>query len=329
MRRPRQIVTGATVLLLAAGLAACGGGSSSGQVVARVAGQPITAGAVDHMVAVLKGGWTTSGADAGAPRDQALRRQALRLLISTRWLIGEAVGRGVAISGAEVRRKVEGVERADFPTGLAEQREFLKSTGETVADLELQARAELAQAKLRQLAIGGAPPVTQAQIAAFYAAHKRTFLIPERREARFTNRKTRPAIMKLKREIEAGRSITSPEQRKVGELFTGAQVPPRNAYERAIDSGKLHRVAGPFKLAADEWLYEVVKIIPARQRTIAEVSTLIRRRLESERTSRALTDFTTAWSAKWVARTDCAGTLAVSACRQYRGGGATEALPNL
>jgi hypothetical protein len=322
-----QIATGATVLSLAVSLAACGGGSSSGQVVARVGGKPITAGAVDHMVAVLKGGWTTPGAGGG--RDRTLRRQALQLLISSQWFIREAASRGIAISSPEVHGKVESVEQVDFPSGVAELREFLKSTGQTVADLELQAKAELAQAKLRQLAIASAPVVTQAQIAAYYAAHKQSFLVPERREARFTNRKTRPEIMKLKKEIEAGRSITSADQRKVGELFTSARVPPGNQYERAIDSGKLHRVAGPFKLAADEWLYEVVKIIPARQRTLAEVSGSIRRQLTGERTGKAVADFTSAWISQWTAKTDCTAGYVVQGCRQYRGGGTTEALLKL
>lgn len=327
MPRSGHIATGAAALLLAVSLAACGGGSSSGQVIARVGGEPITAGTVDHMVAVLKGGWTSPGTGGG--RDQALRRQALQLLITSRWLIGEAASRGIAISGPEVRRKIDVVERMDFPGGVAELREFLKATGQTVAELELQAKAELAQAKLHQLAIASAPAVTQAQIAAYYAAHRSSFLVPERREARFTNRKTRPEIMQLKREIEAGRSITSPAQRKVGELFTSARVPPGDPYEQAIDSGKLHRVAGPFKLGADEWLYEVVKIIPGRQRTLAEVAGSIGRRLTSERTNAAVAAFTSAWTSRWTAMTDCTAGHVVSGCRQYQGGATSEALPKL
>jgi foldase protein PrsA len=328
MPKSGHIATGATALLLALNLAACGG-SNSGQIVARVGGEAITQGTVEHTVAVLKGGWTTSGAAAGAPRDQALRRQALQLLISSLWLTGEADSRAIAITGPEVRRKLESGERVDFPGGAGELREFMKSTGETEADLELQARAELARAKLRQLAIAGAPPVTQAQIAAYYAAHRQSFHVPERREARFTNRKTRPAIMQLKREVEAGKSITSAGQRKHGELFTGARVPPGDPYERAIDSGKLHHVAGPFKLGADEWLYEVVKITPGRQRTFAETSDSIRRRLTGERASRALAAFTASWRARWSAKTDCTGAYEVPGCRQDPEGGSAKALPEL
>lgn len=289
-------------LLAVLGIGACGG-SSSGQVVARVAGQPITKAKLDRSEAAM----AASGEAVGA--GPAPRQQALGTLISARWLVGEAAARGLSASRTEVAKKIE---------AIAQQ------TPGRLADAELQARAEVARAKLRELVLAAVPKVTQAEVAAYYARHKQLYFVAGRREARFTNRKTRAEIEKVKREVEAGKSLTSPQQVKVGELFTGASVPPGlgDPYEEAIDSAKPHTVAGPFKIHHDEWLYEVVKVVPAHQQKLAQVASAIGRKLTVERTQAALAAFDKTLTAQWTARTDCERSYVAPGCRQYRGGAA-------
>ena len=264
----------------------------------------------------MKGGSAVS--DPAGTQGQALQLRALEFLIHSQWLIGEAARRGIVTSQSEVHQQIDR-ETAGFGGGAAGLREFLKSTGESVRDIEWQARAELVQATLRRMATVTSVEVTRAQVAAYYARHRRRFVIPERREARFSNRKTRAAAEKLKREVESGKSLTSAAQRKVGELFTSARVPPGNAYERAIDSGKPHVVAGPFEIEADYFLYEVVRIIPARQQALPQVEDSIRRHLMAERRRRALASFVKTWTAGWIARTDCRVGYVVQGCKQYAG----------
>jgi hypothetical protein len=321
-RKPGRIAIVAA-LLAALGIGACGG-SGSGQVVARIGDQTITMAKLDHLVAVLKNGWAAS--EQGGGSAPALRTQALGSLISSQWLIGEAADHGLSSSGLEVRRQIDVIEHRTFFGGVAELRQLLqKSTGQTVADVELQARAELARAKLRQLALAGVPKVSRAEVAAYYARHKQSYFVPGRREARFTNRKTRAEIEQVKRDVEAGKSLTSPQQVKVGESFTGASVPPGRGdpYEEAIDSAKPHVLAGPFKIHNDEWLYEVVKVVPPRQQPLARVAGAIAHKLSEERTRAALAAFVKTLTAQWTAKTDCAGGYVAPGCRQYRGG-ATE-----
>jgi foldase protein PrsA len=315
-----QIATCAAALLAVVSLASCGGDSSPNQIVARVGGETITTAKLGHWITVLKGGTQLAGSPAR--QELALRQPALHLLIALQWLVGEAADRGISISRLEVRQQIDRTERTTFYGGVAELRKFLQATGQSVSDVELQARAELAAAKLRRLAIDSAPKVTAAQVSAYYTQHKRRFLISERREARFTNTKTKAAAEKVKREVEAGKSLTGPAQRRMGELFTGARVPPsspNNEYERAIDSATPHVVSGPYRIGADYWLYEVVRILPARQQTLAEVGDSIRRQLTSESRSQALAGFVKAWTAAWSAKTDCRAGYVVQKCRQYRG----------
>lgn len=317
-----HIAARAAVLLVAISLGAC---SSRGadDPVARVGDHPITRATVDHWASVLKGSLTLSG-------PSGRQHLALSLLISYQWLIAEAARRSIPISEREVRQQIDRILARTFPGGIPELREYLKPTGETVADLKLQARAQLALARLRATALAGVPAVSKNQVAAYYTHHRQSFVIPERREARFRNWKTRASALKVKREVEAGKSLTSPQQRKVGELFTGARVPPTNEYERAIDSGKLHKVAGPFSIGNDYWLYEVAKIIPARAQALARVAHSIARQLTNQRRREAVAAFVKTWTADWSARTDCRAGYVVQGCRQDRGDSSgKEGLPQI
>lgn len=307
-------MAGATMVLWTVCLAACGGAGSPKPVV-RVGGQSITMTMLAHWTAALKTGWAQAGQDP----ETSLEGKALSLLIAFRWLIGEAERRNISISEHEVRRQIDVYLRHDFPGSVAELRQFLKPTGETPADLKLQARAQLAKAKLGAMAIAAAGHVTKTDIAAYYAQHKRDFVVLEHREARFQNPKTRAEALKIKREAEAGKGLTSPGQRKVGELYTGASVPPKNEYEKVIDLVKPHTIAGPFKIGNDYWVYEVVKITPARQKSLAEVSASIARSLESERRQSAEAAFVKEWTGRWSPLTDCISGYVVQGCRQRPG----------
>jgi foldase protein PrsA len=295
------------------------GGSGSSEIIARVDGEPIAKASLDHWISILRGGPASGKA---SDRNTALRKQIVELLISARWLIGEARSHGISTSQREVRDQVSRVEHIGFVGGTAELSAFLKSTGETVADVELQARDELASAGLRRFAVNSVPPVTDAQVAVYYKQHKPSFIVPERREARFLNSKTKSAAETAKREIEAGRKdITTPERRRVGEIYAGARVPPYpgNQYEEAIDASKPGVVSGPYHIGNDYWLYKVVKVIPSRQRGLAEVAQSIRRRLTSERTRQALTALVDAWTTRWKKVTDCKPGYVVPGCKQYDG----------
>jgi parvulin-like peptidyl-prolyl isomerase len=318
-----RVVVCVAAVLATVCLASCGGGgSSSDAVAARVGAGTIDGATVNHWAAVLQGGRSASETPPG--HVQALRRQALTLLISRQWLIGQAASQGYTPSNGEVSQQITHIEQGSFPGGVAELREFLKSTGQSIADLELQAKAELATAHLRANAIATAPAITSAQIADYYAEHRTSFLERERREARYENRKHRAEAVRIKHEVEHGKSLTSMAEREAHEVFATAHVPPGEPYEEAIDSVKPHVVSGPFHIGADYWIYEVVKITPAYQHTLAQVSGLIRKKLESKREQGALASLAQSLTSTWAAKTDCSAGLVVWQCRQYHGSRAAE-----
>jgi parvulin-like peptidyl-prolyl isomerase len=305
------------------------GGSDSSQPAAHVGGQAISKVSVTHWASVLNGSPSASAPAHG--RQLQLEHEALSLLITYQWLIGEATRHVVPISSVELRQRIDQILGRSFPGGSAELREFLKPTGERLADVELQARAEISLAALRRIALARASAPSAAELAAYYAQHKQSFVLPGHREAHFTNRKTEAAALQVKREVlDKKRALTSAKQRKVGEILTGAQVPPGNEYERAIDAATPHRVSGPYKIGNDYWLYEVEKIIRPRRQSFAEVRSAIARTLTEQRRRQALTVFAEQWSSYWRARTDCIAGFQVQGCRGYRGSVSSKAtLPQL
>lgn len=313
----------AAALLATVMIAGCGGARSEG-VVARVAGTAITHAALDHWTSVWMGGRVSSGSSGAGP-DEPLRQRALQFLISAQWLSGEAADRRMAPSEREVSELVAEHERKSFAGGQAELHEFLEATGQTVADMELEARMELISSRLHELAVGAVGPVTPAQIAEYYHEHSRAFLHPEVREVRVTNRKSAAAAERLTREVRAGTSFAERSQPLVVERpnNTTAQS-AREPLAKAIYAARLNDLIGPVKQGVDYWVFEVERAKPPTMESLGHVSAAIRGRLRDASLRQALTLAVAAWRARWTARTSCDPAYVVQKCRQYRGPRAPE-----
>jgi foldase protein PrsA len=310
------------VLVLVAGLAACGSDGSSNRVVVRVGNAQIRSAAVSHWISVMAAGLPSS---ASAPeRHQELKRRALEFLISSEWSIGEAASRGLAISEREIHRRLAEQQAASFPGGQAERSAFAKATGESTSDLELQVRAELASSRLAAMAADGARPVTRAAIVDYYDRERRRFLTPELREVRITNRKTRADAERLKRAIESGADFAARSERLRISLPGGARARQGTPLERAIRASRRGVLTGPVKQRVDYFVFELKRIVPANSRALSQVAGSIGRRLREAGRRHALAESVSAWRAKWRARTDCRAGYVVQGCRQYDGPKAPE-----
>jgi foldase protein PrsA len=300
-------------LLIAMCLGACGATSQDSPAV-QVGGTAIAPATVDHWASVMAAG------SPSARQARALRERALELLLSARWAIGEAASRGVAASGAEVRRRVAQRNKSSFPGGAAELHGFLKATGMTIEDQELEAKAELASSKLRQLILNSVPQVSDAEIAAYYERHNERFAVPERRTLLNTNRKSAAGAEQVKREVAAGKSFATlafPETVQLSHTLRAFR--PKSHLEVVMLEAKPHVLVGPVRRRVDYFVFEVVKIVPAGHLTLAHARATISRDLIDARRRAALTKAVHAWRTAWVARTDCRRGYVVQKCRQYKG----------
>lgn len=290
---------------------------------ARVGPAAITRAMVERWTSALAGGRVPSD----QLRRQALQAQALASLISAQWALGEAAADGMKLSGREVQRQLAKKRSASFPGGEAELKEFLEATGQRLSDITFEAKAELASAKIRQLLASKEPPITSTQIASYYGRHRQSFLIPERREIEVTNRKSQALAQAIKRQVASGRSFASAakwrfkrESVELSPLAYSASRGSDAALARAIHFARANVPTGPVLVhRIDYYVFEVRRITPARQQTLAQVKGSISRQLAAEQQQRALAAFIAAWRRRWIARTSCAPGYVVQKCRQYSG----------
>lgn len=310
------LLASATAALVALG--GCAGGAHS-EVVVRVGGVAITRATVEHWTSAIAGGRVSPD----PAKRQKQREQALDFLISSQWQLGEAAEDGVELSALDLARQLASKTRASFPNGAAEMHEYLEATGQSAADVRLEASAELASIKIRQMLAGREPSITQAQVAAYYARNKQSFAIPERRELLIGAVKSPAAAEALRREVAAGKPLASIVERQTVELTPLNYGPSRGKdaiLARAIHRARPHVLTGPVRFRGfDYYMFEVLNVTPAKQQTLAQARSAIARRLASEQQKRTLAAFLAVWRQKWIARTSCSPGWVVQKCRQYSG----------
>jgi hypothetical protein len=75
--------------------------------------------------------------------------EVLNFLISAAWVKGEAVAQHVVVSASEVKRQFDRIRDQQFPHGRG-FRAFLRSTGQTVADLLMRVELNMLSERLQR-----------------------------------------------------------------------------------------------------------------------------------------------------------------------------------
>ncbi len=127
------------------------------RVLACVGSQRISGATVDHWAAIARKS-TGEGRHRSGKRHRVSTKQTIGevmgFLISSDWVLGEAKQLGVQVSASEVLRTFDRIRHQQFPK-RREFRAFLKSSGETVADLLLRVRLNLSSAAIQQRVVAG------------------------------------------------------------------------------------------------------------------------------------------------------------------------------
>ena len=93
-------------------------------------------------------------------------------LISSDWVIGEAQALNVRVSDQEVRRAFDRIRRQQFPK-RREFNAFLRSSGQTVADLLFRVRLNMLSTRIeRQITAGKRDSSAQEALARFVSEFK-------------------------------------------------------------------------------------------------------------------------------------------------------------
>jgi foldase protein PrsA len=315
----RRSTGGIGVVLAAATLIGCSGAASS-PVAVRVGDLSIDQATVEHWAKAIGLGSAVGaslGRTAGTPR-----ARALDFLISANWLIGEAADQGLPVSGHAVERGLK--ERMEsVPDGRSEFEAELSSTGQTISDVKLEVKAELAAKVLHDLVSSRVPGVTsQEEVLDYYHRHIARFRIPEKRLVNLIESiDSRAKAVALGERLGSGARFAKRALHESVARESPAEAKRQNNAElvRAIFAAPRGRVAAPARFNGSWVLIVATGRVPGRTKGLQEVESEIERRLLADRRRELFAEFTKAFRTKWTARTNCRPGFVVQKCSRYRG----------
>jgi parvulin-like peptidyl-prolyl isomerase len=260
-------------------------------------------------------------------KQASVRESVLQQLISYQWVIGEAGELGAGVGEAEVRHSLAR-ELSDKQTAAELKRTYI-ATGQTLGDARLALRLQIATQNIFSVIKRKVSErFTPAAVERYYREHLKELSIPETREIRGVRTWTRAAIAKAIAEVRAGKDIAGVAKRvsidkpsgENGGLIQGiVKGQQEKGLDEAIFAAKPHTLTGPLHLRGRYWAFEVVKVVPGRTKTLAEVKAAVRQKLSEELLAQERARFIRAFRKKWLARTSCAPGYLVSRCKEWRG----------
>jgi len=252
-----------------------------------------------------------------------LRNQVMQVLISFKWIAGEAAAQGITVTDAEVEQSFQKQKQQSFPKE-ADFRKFLKRSGQTQADLLQRIRLDLASDKLRDKVTAGKDQISDQAIAQFYADNKSRFTQPETRTLRVVLTKRAADARRARSALERGTSwkavasrysIDPQSKHAGGKLPAVAEGTLDGRLDKAVFDAVEHRLVGPIRTHYGYWVFTVTRVQPARQQRLAEVKKTIRETLVSQAQQAALDAFVQDFTARWRAKTECASGYETTDCR--------------
>jgi hypothetical protein len=313
------IAIGSLIALASVSSVGCGTGrNSSDVIVASVAGAPIGSNLLKH--------WTSVELVGSDRAQTAARRRALDLLISWAWTAAEARALRVSVTAPEAGKQlplsqVDQSSSLDFEWFRGERlvKRLLGNPRISQSDqLRLLAMAMLASRVAQRHAELAEAKVPRAAIVAYYQHHRGQFRIGERRDIKAIVNWSKAKVIEAMREMQAGVRFHTIEERfnqtVEGGLRLGrARGSQAKRYEKDYFAAPPHVLVGPLKEIL-YYVFEVVRIRPGFQRTLAEAEPAIRRRLAAPGAGAVAN----AYERRWRERTVCQAGFVASRCGAYR-----------
>lgn len=358
MRVSKSISALGALFVIALAIAGCGSSVPSDSV-ASMAGNPITTQAYQHWMFVAAKGNTQSAASAPVivPTDPpeftacvkqvrkqiptlakipdktirldcgelfgSLNSQVMDFLIKSYWYQAQAYKQGITVTSAEVAKALAKAKAQEFPTA-AQFAAFLASTGQTLADITFRVRVNQIYTKLLA---HYTKKVTQASIAAYYAAHPSQFGTAQTRNLRIVRTNTESAALAAKAALQAGTSwaavakkysVDTATSANGGVLLGVTKGEEEHALDTAAFAAKSNTLIGPIHGTFGWYVFEVTKITPATHQSLATATALIRQLLTSQIQTAAVTALNASVKKTWGPKTECRSEFSMADCNGYK-----------
>jgi foldase protein PrsA len=252
------------------------------------------------------------------------KSEVLGFLIRSTWLDQEATKLKVKLPETQVQKEIDAIKKQQFAQKGSYEK-FLQQAGLTNEDVLFQQRVRDLQTKITAQVTKGKDKVTDAQITAYYNAHKSQFATPERRAVRIVLTKTKDRASAAKTALQSGQSwktvaksfsIDQASKNKGGVLTGGvAKGQQEKALDTAIFAASKNKLTGPIKTQFGWYVFQVTKITTGKQQTLDESKTNIEQLLKSQNQQNALKKFGDDYRKRYKATTDCRKDYAVDDCK--------------
>ncbi|HEY5428103.1 MAG TPA: peptidyl-prolyl cis-trans isomerase [Solirubrobacteraceae bacterium] len=253
----------------------------------------------------------------------SLSGQVMDFLIKAYWYQADAHKLGIKITDAQVNKALAAAKKQQFSTS-AQYQTFLKTSGQTTADILFRVRVNQIYSKLTAR---HPTTVTPAAIAAYYAAHKSQFGTPEMRNMRIVLTKTASQASAAKTAIAHGQSWTAVAKKystdsttkNKGGLLTGVTAGQQDAaLSTAAFAAPVNKLLGPIKGQFGYYVLDVIKITPSTQKSLAQSTALIKQTLGGQLTTSAQGAVDAHAKKDWFSRTTCRKLYAMADCPGYK-----------
>jgi hypothetical protein len=258
-------------------------------------------------------------------------KQALEHLIAQKWIMEWAKQVGASVSNEQVDGEVKSA-LGSGPTRTKVEQDLAES-GRTVADFVLDTKVQALAEKIRGVLRSRTEHITQAQIARYYDEHKAHFGIPEELDLEIARAGTEAEALKVKREIASGESFASVVKKLPLEQPIFSKEGLVTSYQRglyhqiplndAFFAAKPNVLGGPVKIELGYYDFEIKRIHPAQQKTLAEAKATIEQELPEVLYKQALFTFIKDMRAQSKAKTSCRAGYVVQMCSQFKPSKAT------
>jgi foldase protein PrsA len=253
----------------------------------------------------------------------SLSSQVLDFLIKAYWYQADAAKMGIKVTDAEVQKAFTTAKKAQFPTASG-YNTFLSSTGQTTQDVIYRFRINEI---LQKLSAKHNTAVTPAAIKAYYESHLSSFGSQETRNMKIVLAKTQADANAAKKALESGQSWASvvkkysidPTTKSTGGVLNGVNKQQQDAaLSDAAFSAPVNKLLGPVKGQFGYYVFEVTKIKPSTQQSLAQATPLIKQQLTSQSQTSAQTAVDNKAKTDWLSQTTCGAAYAMADCKGYK-----------
>ncbi|MGN6815518.1 MAG: peptidyl-prolyl cis-trans isomerase [Solirubrobacterales bacterium] len=267
----------------------------------------------------------------GEPKYEELKEAAVKELVERVWLQGEAEERGLSVTEKEVATELKTIKEQNFPTEQAYQK-FLKESNFTQHEVNEILRQQILTKKIEEAAKAEAPEPTSAEIADYYEAEKAAkFTVKASRDVRVIVNEDKSKVEAAQKELENDHSPASwkkvtqkysPTTKTNGGLTPGVQeeLLPEEL-KKPIFSAATGELIGPIKSEKNYLLLEVVKLHPAKTKSLKEAEAEIISALTQEKQQAVFNEFVSEYTGRWRARTHCASGFVTEQCANFKSSG--------